>query len=76
MSFSSQLLGHEGGSDTSLDARGGCLKVKCTNKRADAIRFLLSGFQGKELRRLADISSKLFSEINYGWNSNSFRSAM
>jgi len=34
--------------------------------RADAIRFLLSGFQGRELRRLAGISSKLFSEISHG----------
>jgi len=65
-----------GRSDTSLDARGGCLKVKYANRRADAIRFLPSGFQGRKLRRLADISFKLFNEINYGWNSNSFRSAM
>jgi len=63
-----------GRSDTSsLDTRGGLLKVKYTNKRADAIRFLLSGFQGRELRRLAGISSNLFSEISYGRSQQFFQ---
>ena len=35
------------------------------NKRTIVIRLLPNGFQERKLRRLADISAKLFNEVNY-----------
>jgi len=35
------------------------------NKRTNVIRLLPNGFQERKLRRLADISAKLFNEVNY-----------
>jgi putative transposase len=35
------------------------------NKRANVVRLLPNGFQERKLRKLADISAKLFNELNY-----------
>ena len=35
------------------------------NKRTIVVRLLPNGFQERKLRRLADISAKLFNEVNY-----------
>jgi putative transposase len=40
-------------------------EVKYTNKRTNVVRLLPNGFQERKLRRLADISAKLYNEINY-----------
>jgi len=40
-------------------------EVEFTNKRTNVVRLLPNGFQERKLRRLANISAKLFNEINY-----------
>ena len=40
-------------------------EVKYTNKRTNVVRLLTNGFQIRKLRRLANISAKLFNELNY-----------
>jgi len=40
-------------------------EIKHNNKRTIVVRLLPNGFQERKLRRLADISAKLFNEINY-----------
>jgi len=40
-------------------------EVEFTNKRTNVVRLLPNGFQERKLRRLADISAKLFNEVNY-----------
>ncbi|MFP3313679.1 MAG: hypothetical protein RXO28_04095 [Thermocladium sp.] len=44
---------------------GGIKEIKHDNKRTIVIRLLPNGFQERKLRRLANISAKLFNEINY-----------
>jgi len=44
---------------------GGIKEIEFTNKRTNVVRLLPNGFQERKLRRLADISAKLFNEINY-----------
>jgi len=39
--------------------------VRASKKRADAVRLLPSGAQERKLRRLADLSAKLWNELNY-----------
>ncbi|MFP3313183.1 MAG: transposase [Thermocladium sp.] len=48
-------------------------EVKHTNRRTNVIRLLPNGFQERKLRRLADISAKLFNEINYERRQQFFR---
>lgn len=43
----------------------GVYEVEYTNKRTNIVRLLLNGFQERKLRKLADISAKLFNELNY-----------
>jgi putative transposase len=43
----------------------GIYEVKYTNKRTNVVRLLPNGFQERKLRRLANISAKLYNEINY-----------
>jgi len=43
----------------------GIKEVKHTNSRTNVVRLLPNGFQERKLRRLADISAKLFNELNY-----------
>jgi len=44
---------------------GGIYEVKYTNRRTNVVRLLPNGFQERKLRRLANISAKLFNEVNY-----------
>jgi putative transposase len=43
----------------------GIYEVEYSNKRTNVVRLLPNGFQERKLRRLADISAKLYNEINY-----------
>ena len=43
----------------------GIYEVNYTNKRKNVVRLLPNGFQKRKLRRLSNISSKLFNELNY-----------
>jgi len=40
-------------------------EIKYSNRRTIVVRLLPNGFQERKLRRLADISAKLFNEVNY-----------
>jgi len=53
------------GADFSRNTRGGIYEVNYTNKRTNVVRLLPNGFQKRKLRRLSNISSKLFNELNY-----------
>ena len=44
---------------------GGIKEIEFTNKRTNLVRLLPNGFQERKLRRLANISAKLFNEVNY-----------
>jgi len=44
---------------------GGIKEVEFKNRRTNVVRLLPNGFQERKLRRLANISAKLFNEINY-----------
>jgi len=43
------------------------------NKRTIVVRLLPNGFQERKLRRLANISAKLFNEVNYERRQEFFR---
>jgi len=51
----------------------GVYEVKYTNKRANVVRLLPSGFQERKLRKLANASAKLFNEVNYERRQQFFR---
>jgi len=66
MSSPGQFLGNEErGLIPPAIPGGGIKEIKCTNKRTNVVRLLPNGFQERKLRRLANISAKLFNEINY-----------
>jgi transposase len=66
MPSSGQLLKHEEREPISpAISYEGIYEVNYTNKRTNVIRILPNGFQKRKLRRLANISSKLFNELNY-----------
>ena len=44
---------------------GGIREVKYAGRRTNVVRLLPSDSQGRELRRLASISARLFNEVNY-----------
>ncbi|QXJ29543.1 ISC1476 family transposase [Saccharolobus shibatae B12] len=44
---------------------GGVYEVKFGNRRTNVLRLLPNGHQHKKLLKLADVSAKLFNEINY-----------
>ena len=48
-------------------------EIEFTNKRTNVVRLLPNGFQERKLRRLADISAKLFNEVNYERRQQFFR---
>jgi len=48
-------------------------EVKHTNKRTNVVRLLPNGFQERKLRRLANVSAKLFNELNYERRQQFFR---
>jgi putative transposase len=66
MSSSGQLLQDEEREPISpAIPEEGIYEVKYTNKRTNVVRLLPNGFQERKLRRLADLSAKLYNEINY-----------
>jgi putative transposase len=52
---------------------GGIREVKYAGRRANVVRLLPSGAQGRKLRRLASISARLFNEVNYERRQQFFR---
>jgi len=66
MSSSGQLNGHEEREPISpAIPEEGIYEVEYKNKRANVVRLLPNGFQERKLRKLADISARLFNEVNY-----------
>jgi transposase len=66
MPSSGQLLKHEEREPISPAIPDeGIYEVNYTNKRTNVVRLLLNGFQERKLRKLSNISSKLFNELNY-----------
>jgi len=65
MPSSGQFLGNEERGPIPPAIPGGGIKEIKHNKRTIVIRLLPNGFQERKLRRLADISAKLFNEVNY-----------
>ena len=66
MLSSGQLLGHEEQEPNSpAMPEEGIYKVTYSNKRTNVVRLFPNGFQERKLKRLANISAKLFNEINY-----------
>ncbi|MFP3297855.1 MAG: transposase [Thermocladium sp.] len=66
MSSPGQFLGNEERRPIPPAIPGEDIKeIKHNNKRTNVVRLLPNGFQERKLRRLADISAKLFNEINY-----------
>ncbi|MFP3298440.1 MAG: transposase [Thermocladium sp.] len=48
-------------------------EIEFKNRRTNVVRLLPNGFQERKLRRLADISAKLFNEVNYERRQEFFR---
>ena len=66
MPSSGQLNGHEEREPISpAIPEEGIYEVKYSNKMTNVVRLLPNGFQERKLRKLADISAKLFNEVNY-----------
>ena len=66
MSSSGQLNGHEEREPISpAIPEEGIYEVKYSNKMTNVVRLLPNGYQERKLRKLADISAKLFNEVNY-----------
>ena len=51
----------------------GICEVKYTNRRTNVVRLSPNGFQERKLRKLANISAKLFNEVNYERRQQFFR---
>jgi putative transposase len=74
MLSSGQLLGDEGREPIPpAIPEAGIREVKYTDRRANVVRLLPSGSQGRKLRRLASTSAKLFNEVNYERRQQFFR---
>jgi putative transposase len=74
MISSGQLLEDEGREPISpAIPEGGIYEVKYTNRRTNVARLLPNGFQERKLRRLTNISTKLFNEVNYERRQQFFR---
>jgi putative transposase len=66
MLSSGQLLGHEEREPNSpAMPEEGIYEVTYSNKRTNVVRLFPNGFQERKLKKLANISAKLFNEINY-----------
>jgi len=66
MPSSGQLLKHEEREPISPAIPDeGIYEVNYTNKRTNVVRLLPNGFQERKLRRLSNISAKLYNELNY-----------
>jgi putative transposase len=74
MLSSGQLLGDEGREPIPpAIPEASIQEVKHENRRANVVRLLPSDSQGRELRRLASTSAKLFNEVNYERRQQFFR---
>ncbi|MFP3209764.1 MAG: hypothetical protein RXR82_08840 [Nitrososphaeria archaeon] len=74
MPSSGQLLGDEGREPIPpAIPEGGIREVKYTDRRANVVRLLPNGSQGRKLRRLASVSARLFNEVNYERRQQFFR---
>jgi putative transposase len=74
MSSSGQLNGHEEREPISpAIPEEGIYEVEYKNKRTNVVRLLPNGFQERKLRKLADVSAKLFNEVNYERRQQFFR---
>ncbi|MFP3298236.1 MAG: transposase [Thermocladium sp.] len=51
----------------------GIKEIEFKNRRTNVVRLLPNGFQERKLRRLANISAKLFNEVNYERRQEFFR---
>ncbi|MFP3211051.1 MAG: transposase [Thermocladium sp.] len=66
MTSSGQFLGNGERGPTSPAIPGEDIKeIEFKNRRTNVVRLLPNGFQERKLRRLTDISAKLFNEVNY-----------
>ena len=66
MLSSGQLLGHEEREPISpAIPEEGVHEVEFNNRRTNVVRLLPNGFQERKLKKLANISAKLFNEVNY-----------
>jgi len=74
MPSSGQLNGHEEREPISpAIPEEGIYEVEYKNKRTNVVRLLPNGFQERKLRKLADVSAKLFNEVNYERRQQFFR---
>ncbi|MFP3229532.1 MAG: transposase [Nitrososphaeria archaeon] len=74
MLSSGQLLGDEGREPIPpAIPEASIQEVKHENRRANVVRLLPSDSQGRELRRLASTSAKLWNEVNYERRQQFFR---
>ncbi|QPG49180.1 transposase [Saccharolobus solfataricus] len=67
MPSSGQLYEDEEREPTSTPAmpEEGVYEVKYSNRRTNVVRLLPNGYQERKLRKLADLSAKLFNEVNF-----------
>ncbi|ADY01906.1 transposase, IS605 OrfB family [Vulcanisaeta moutnovskia 768-28] len=73
-SFPGELLENgEWGPTTPAIPGEGVREVEFSNVRTNVVRLLPNGFQDRKLRRLANISAKLFNEVNYERRQQFFR---
>jgi len=74
MLASGQLLGDEGREPIPPAIPEASIReVKYASRRANVVRLLPSGSQERELRKLANISARLFNEVNYERRQQFFR---
>ncbi|KUO93142.1 MAG: transposase [Thermocladium sp. ECH_B] len=74
MSSSGQFLGNEERELIPPAIPGeGIKEIELKNRRTNVVRLLPNGFQERKLRRLANISAKLFNEVNYERRQEFFR---
>ncbi|MFP3297665.1 MAG: transposase [Thermocladium sp.] len=74
MSSSGQFLENGGREPTSpAIPEEGIKEIEFKNRRTNLVRLLPNGFQERKLRRLANISAKLFNEVNYERRQQFFR---
>ena len=48
-------------------------EVEFKNRKTNVVRLLPNGFQERKLRRLADLSAKIYNELNYEWRQQFFQ---
>ncbi|WP_240938833.1 hypothetical protein [Metallosphaera hakonensis] len=71
---SGQLTEDEGREPTPTPAiPGGVYEVEFKNRRTNTVRLLPNGSQHRKLLKLADVSVKLFNELNYERRQQFFR---